>query len=156
MWQRIQTVYLILVIVLMTVGILLPSAELFSAEKNMAYQLDSRGIVEMTAQGEADKLASTNPLTFLFGLILFVVTFAIFKFQDRKKQFRLVTISLILIVIYIIAFAVFLFYAKSKLGTDFTLKIPAVLSVIALILNYLAMRGIAKDEKLVRSMDRLR
>lgn len=156
MWQRIQTLYLILVILLMTAGILLPSAEFFNAEKNISYLLDSRGIIEMTEQGTASKLASTNPLTFLFGLILFVATFCIFKFQDRKKQFRLATINTILILIYIIAFVVFVFYAKNKLGADISLKIPAVLSVIALIFSYLAMRGISKDEKLVRSLDRLR
>ncbi len=156
MWQRIQTIYLILVILLMTAGILLPSAEFFNAEKNITYLLDSRGIIEITEQDTVNKLASTNPLTFLFGLILFVTTFSIFKFQDRKKQFRLATISTILILIYIIAFIVFIFYAKNKLNADFSLQYPAVFPVIALILSYLAMRGISKDEKLVRSLDRLR
>lgn len=156
MWQRIQTVYLILVIILMTAGILLPSAGFLNSTNNIAYQLDARGIVEMSAQGTADKLASTNPLTFLYGLILFITTFCIFKFQDRKKQFRLATINFILILIYIIGFAVFVFYAKNKLGADLSLKYSAVFPVIALILNYLAMRGISKDEKLVRSLDRLR
>ena len=156
MWQRIQTIYLILVILLMTAGILLPSAEFFNAGKNITYLLDSRGIIEITEQDTFNKLASTNPLTFLFGLILFVTTFSIFKFQDRKKQFRLATISTILILIYIIAFIVFIFYAKNKLNADFSLQYPAVFPVIALILSYLAMRGISKDEKLVRSLDRLR
>ena len=156
MWQRIQTIYLILVILLMTAGILLPSAEFFNAEKNITYLLDSRGIIEISQQDTVNKLASTNPLTFLFGLILFVTTFSIFKFQDRKKQFRLATISTILILIYIIAFIVFIFYAKNKLYADFSFQYPAVFPVIALILSYLAMRGISKDEKLVRSLDRLR
>jgi hypothetical protein len=53
--------------------------------------------------------------------------------------------------------AVVIFVGKNKLvGTELTLKIPAVFSIVALILNYLAMRGIAKDENLVKSMDRLR
>lgn len=156
MWQRIQTLYFILVIILMTVGILLPTAEFFNAEKNIMYQLDSRGIVELTAEGSAGKLAATNPLTFLYGLILFVVTFAIFKFNDRRVQLRLATIGLILILLYIIAFAIFVYFAQNKLNADFTLKTPAVFCVIALIFNYLAMRGVAKDEKLVRSLDRLR
>ncbi len=81
----------------------------------------------------------------------------IFKYKNRKQQFRLCTINFILILVYTIVLAVVIFMGKSKLtGTELTVKIPAVFSLVALILNYLAMRGIAKDENLVKSMDRLR
>ncbi len=156
MWQRIQTIYFILVIVLMTAGILLPNAEFFNPTQNTSYLLDSRGIVELDAQGGAMKSIATNPCTFIFGMILFLATFCIFNYKDRKKQMRFATINLFSIIVYIIALAVFIFYAKNKLSADVSLQYPVVFPVIALILNYLAMRGIDKDEKLVRSMDRLR
>lgn len=156
MWQRIQTLYFIVVIVLMIVGIVLPSAEFYNSEQNITYQLDSRGIVELNADGAAERTMSINPCTYLFGMILFLATFCIFKFKDRKKQFRLATINTLLILLYIIALGVFVFYAKSKLEAEMTLNYPVVFPLIALIFNYLAMRGINKDEKLVRSADRLR
>lgn len=156
MWQRIQTVYFVLVILLMTAGILLPNAELFDATKNVSYQLDSRGILEMNTRGEVVKNVATNPCTFLYGLILFLATFCIFNYKNRKKQLRFATANLFSILLYIIALVVFVLYAKNKLDVSIAFQYPAIFPVLALIFNYLAMRGIAKDEKLVRSLDRLR
>lgn len=157
MIQRIQTVYLILVAVLMTLAAVLPVAEYFDAAKNIVYQLDMRGFVQLNPDGTFLSAISTNPVTFIFGIILVVTIMTIFKYKNRKQQFRLCTINFLLILIYTIVLAVVIFVGKNKLvGTELTLKIPAVFSIVALILNYLAMRGIAKDENLVKSMDRLR
>lgn len=157
MIQRIQTVYLILVAVLMTLAAVLPVAEYFDVAKNIVYQLDMRGFVQLNPDGTFLSAISTNPVTFIFGIILVVTIMTIFKYKNRKQQFRLCTINFLLILIYTIVMAVVIFVGKNKLvGTELTLKIPAVFSIVALILNYLAMRGIAKDENLVKSMDRLR
>ena len=157
MIQRIQTVYLILVAVLMTLAAVLPVAEYFDVAKNIVYQLDMRGFVQLNPDRTFLSAISTNPVTFIFGIILVVTIMTIFKYKNRKQQFRLCTINFLLILIYTIVLAVVIFVGKNKLvGTELTLKIPAVFSIVALILNYLAMRGIAKDENLVKSMDRLR
>ena len=66
------------------------------------------------------------------------------------------TINLFLIVIYMAVLASYIFFSQNKLDADITWKYSVVFPVIALIFNYLAMRGIAKDESLVRSLDRLR
>lgn len=157
MIQRIQTVYLVLVAVLMTLTAALPVAEYFDAVKNISYQLDMRGFVQLNPDGSFLSAVSTNPTTFVFGIILVVTLMTIFKYKNRKQQFRLCTINFILILIYIILLAVVIFMGKHKLaGTEISLKIPAIFSLVALIFNYLAMRGIAKDENMVKSMDRLR
>ena len=157
MIQRIQTVYLILVAVLMTLAAVLPVAEYFDVAKNIVYQLGMRGFVQLNPDGTFLSAISTNPVTFIFGIILVVTIMTIFKYKNRKQQFRLCTVNFLLILIYTIVLAVVIFVGKNKLvGTELTLKIPAVFSIVALILNYLAMRGIAKDENLVKSMDRLR
>ena len=157
MIQRIQTVYLILVAVLMTLAAVLPVAEYFDVAKNIVYQLDMRGFIQLNPDGTFLSAISTNPVTFIFGIILVVTIMTIFKYKNRKQQFRLCTVNFLLILIYTIVLAVVIFVGKNKLvGTELTLKIPAVFSIVALILNYLAMRGIAKDENLVKSMDRLR
>ena len=116
-----------------------------------------RGFVQLNPDGTFLSAISTNPVTFIFGIILVVTIMTIFKYKNRKQQFRLCTVNFLLILIYTIVLAVVIFVGKNKLvGTELTLKIPAVFSIVALILNYLAMRGIAKDENLVKSMDRLR
>ena len=157
MIQRIQTVYLVLVAVLMTLTAALPVAEYFDAVKNISYQLDMRGFVQLNPDGSFLSAVSTNPTTFVFGIILVVTLMTIFKYKNRKQQFRLCTINFILILIYTILLAVVIFMGKHKLtGTEISLKIPAIFALVALIFNYLAMRGIAKDENMVKSMDRLR
>ena len=156
MWQRIQTLYFVLVLLLMIAATLLPNADFINSTNHLHYQLDSRGIAELTSKGVPTKTVGTNPCTFLFGIILFVTTFCIFRYNNRKVQFRLATINLLLIFAYIVILAVYLVIAKNKLQADVFLKVPVGFPVIALILEYLAMRGIMKDEKLVKSMDRLR
>ena len=157
MIQRIQTVYLVLVAVLMTLTAALPVAEYFDTVKNISYQLDMRGFVQLNPDGSFLSAVSTNPTTFVFGIILVVTLMTIFIYKNRKQQFRLCTINFILILIYIILLAVVIFMGKHKLAcTEISLKIPAIFSLVALIFNYLAMRGIAKDENMVKSMDRLR
>ncbi len=156
MWQRIQTLYMILVIGLMIASIILPNVEFFDSAKNITYQLDGRGLLKMDNQGFAVQTIAVNPTTYLFGIILFLSTFVIMKYKNRKQQFRLATVNLILIFIEILITAGFIVYAKYQLNIDFALKYSAIFPVIALIFNYLAMRGIMKDEKLIKSMDRLR
>lgn len=157
MWQRIQTIYFILVIGLMTAAILLPNAEFFVPEKNISYQLESRGMVVLDEQGAAKTVtAATNPLTFLFGFIVFMAFYTILSFKNRRRQMRMATINLLLIIIYIVAMVIYILVAKNKLNATVTWNYPVIFPVIALIFNYLGMRGVAKDEKLVRSLDRLR
>ena len=156
MWQRIQTVYLVLVIILMIASVLLPNADFFNSTKNLTYQLDARGIVELSQQGEAKGAVASNPCIIVFGMILFLTTYCIFSYKNRKRQLRMATINLFLIVIYISVLAAFIFYTQNKLETEVSWNYPVVFPVLALIFNYLAMRGIAKDVSLIKSLDRLR
>ena len=156
MWQRIQTLYLVLVIILMTASVLLPNAGFYNEAKNLTYQLDARGVVELSQQGDAKATVASNPCTILFGILLFLTTYCIISYKNRKRQLRMATINLFLIVIYIAVLGAFILYAQSTLEAEISWSYPVVFPVIALLFNYLAMRGIAKDEKLVKSLDRLR
>ncbi len=156
MWQRIQTLYFVLVIILMIAAVLLPNALFYNPGTGITYQLDARGMVELTQQGTAKGILGTNPCVFLFGIILFLTTYCIATFKNRKRQLRMATINLFLIVLYIAVLVVYIFFANNKLEASLSWKYPVIFPVIALIFNYLAMRGIAKDENLVKSLDRLR
>jgi hypothetical protein len=39
---------------------------------------------------------------------------------------------------------------------DFSIRLPVIFPVVAIILTYLAFRGIRKDEILIRSIDKIR
>lgn len=156
MWQRIQTLYFILVIGLMTASILLPNAYFYNQATDTAYQFDIRGVVELDAEGNATSLAGHSPLTILFGIILVLGIYIIVSFKNRRKQLRLATINLFLIFIYILVLAGYIAVARGRLDAGVSLLYPASFPIIALILNYLGMRGVSKDEALIRSLDRLR
>ena len=84
--------------------------------------------------------------------------FAIFKYNNRPLQIRLSFIGMIL-AFFMAIVAVWLVYSQSSLWSD-ELNLddgPGIyIAVIVLILFILANRYISKDEKTVRSMDRLR
>lgn len=87
----------------------------------------------------------------LTGVVIFLCFFALFLYKNRKKQLTLTIVNVILSVILIVLY--FLELQKFETGIIslsclFVLAIPIFL--------VLAARGIWKDEKLIKSLDRLR
>ncbi|HHH54750.1 MAG TPA: DUF4293 family protein [Bacteroidetes bacterium] len=94
-------------------------------------------------------------LTALGGILALI---AIFLYKNRPLQVRLTYLSIIAGILLVVV-AVVLFYneaskilQKSKINDGVGLFLP----VLAFILGFLAARFIKKDEKIVRSADRLR
>jgi hypothetical protein len=89
-------------------------------------------------------------------LILTVISFVaslitIFLFKNRKRQYR-VTLLLLLLSLLIIA----LYFLQLKNYNQGNLNLSSIFTLAIPILLILAARGINKDEKLVKSLDRLR
>ncbi|MFV0470109.1 MAG: DUF4293 domain-containing protein, partial [Dysgonomonas sp.] len=151
MIQRIQSVYLLLVAVLMSVTVFSPLM-VFS---------DSSGIVFLSeVAGITFKAVNQYPT---WGVLIFAVLAAIFPFiniflyKKRKLQIKLCNITTLLIVLFYITLGVYTFVAKGKLDFEFTsIQYGVILPLVALIFNFLAQRKIKADEKLVRSLDRIR
>ncbi len=105
-------------------------------------------------------MVSSNILLFLIVIVIAIIPFiTIFFFKNRPMQMKLIWLSILLCIL-----AIVLVYVKS---TDFganpafnfkaaSYKVSAALPVLELILLFMAFGGIRKDEKLVRSVDRLR
>lgn len=99
-----------------------------------------------------------NPLLIVFTSIAILLAIgAIFLYNNRNLQKKLSLFSLI-ISILLPVLAILLFYKEAeKIGTDLIndglgLYVP----ILGVIFLGLAIRFIGKDEKLVKSMDRLR
>jgi len=101
----------------------------------------------------------------LFALIVIacLLSFtAIFLFKNRKlqKQLTLLAFLLTLIIVPLEYFMVESFKsAQQEKGVTFTQNfwlIGAILPILMVILLFLAYRGIRRDEKLIKSLDRLR
>ena len=94
----------------------------------------------------------------LFALLVLVTTLTflgIFLFTRRALQMRLLTLCMILLVGYYLYLGFCIYLAK---GNDYTYtpSLTAAFPFVCIVLDYLAFRGILKDELLVRSLDRLR
>jgi hypothetical protein len=100
--------------------------------------------------------AQLNGLSHFAVLILTVAVAlaalaGIFLFKNRKLQIQLSWLGFLLQVIVLI-----IYFLEIKKFTDGNLAFTAVLSMIVPVFFILAWLGIRKDEKLIKSMDRLR
>lgn len=75
----------------------------------------------------------------------------IFLYKDRKMQMRLTSLALIISLLNL-----FLYYNETKKFVEGNLDFTAILSMIIPVFLVLALRGIYKDQKLIKSADRLR
>ncbi|NJC26081.1 DUF4293 domain-containing protein [Neolewinella antarctica] len=93
-------------------------------------------------------------LLVLFGLAGVLLLVNIFLFNNRKLQMTLSLVAILLVVLGA-GYGAFRFFTDVAAGSatpDFGLILP----LLAIIFGWLARNNIKKDEKLVRSADRLR
>jgi len=107
--------------------------------------------------------AQSSYLVFvLYMLIVLLAVVTIFLFKNRKLQFRLTVLNIFLSIGAIVLqyFKVLDFAnglaATGKTVTSSTYLPPAFLPVLILVFLFLAARGIYKDQRLIKSLDRLR
>lgn len=149
MIQRIQTVYLLIVAALAVVVISLPLGSLITPDS---------AINEMTNLSitTADGTVSYDPWAlFAIQMVSAVIALgSIFLFKKRVVQMRLCLFNMILLVGYYITLVSFVFMLKEN--NSFVPAWTVVLPFINIILNWLALRAIGKDEALIRSLNSLR
>ena len=124
MIQRIQSVYLLLVTILLVVAMCQPLGRFVAADGVTAYD--------------------------------FIALATIFLYRNRMLQIRMTIFGSLLLVGYYIASVVFIFVLKGEMEAGFQLGWALCLPAVCIILNYLAFRGIYKDDVMVKAADRLR
>lgn len=161
MIQRIQTVYLLLVVILSFVCLISSVGYFTCADEPVA----AFSNFTFSAMGSFANYESAGP--FALGILLIMVILlsilSIMLFLHRMRQLRLTIISNILLFGYAATYCAFAYFYKENLqlvAPDaelvYHMRFATVLPVICFILNCLAIHGIRKDEALIRSLDRLR
>lgn len=152
MIQRIQTLYLLAIVALMAAALFTPLAYFVAGVEE--YKLFAYSL-----KGEQSEFS-----TIYMGLILTLATIVplvnIFLFKNRQLQIRLCAIELVLL-IGSLAFIAIYYYLSNRMFAELAFhtqgfRIAIVFPLVAIILDYLAMRAIFHDEMLVRSLDRIR
>jgi hypothetical protein len=147
MIQRIQTVYLFISAILVGLLFLLPFAEI--AKDGAVYLFNFKGII-------LDGIVKENgvPISVLIGIIMALHGFAIWSYKNRVRQIRIIFFSILLMLGLFGIFFFFTYYSFA--GAQISFQISILFPVVAIILDYLAIRAIGKDEALIRSIDRIR
>jgi len=97
-------------------------------------------------------VASSNFLLLIFTAGLTVGTLIIiFMYKNRRQQLWLTIAAVGLSIINLV-----LYFMEIKKFTSGNIALTAILSIAVPVLLLLAARGIWKDEKLIKSLDRLR
>lgn len=155
MIQRIQTVYLLIVAGLFIALMFLPLAILQSEEQ--FYTFEVSGLNTVTSPSEL--VYPTWSLMAVTAIIIILSFIIMFMYKKRVLQMRMCVFNGLLMIGFCALFAFYMWqFSKSTELPDmqFSLRIWAAFPIIALILNYLAIRNIGADEALVRSLERLR
>ena len=152
MIQRVQSVWLFLASLTLFLLLILPVVTTATSTGEVWLQVG--GIYEKV-NNITQKTISYSALfggTILAGIVSLA---AIFLFNNRALQKRIILLTIFLIVILI---AALINYALNIPGgiVGATFNVGAYLPVLSVIFCALAFRGIRKDEQLIRSADRLR
>jgi len=165
MIQRIQTIFLLLVAVLMGIALYFPLCEVVDND-NITVMYHSYGIGEIS--GDKTPVWESDVFTIAWGALTFtllsIITplIAIFSYKNRKRQSRITLLNALFIVLYYVAVISYLFAFVNKIDTvDSVTQINMtsliiLLPLVALVFDLLAYWRIRKDEKLVKSLDRIR
>lgn len=154
MIQRIQSIYLLGIIILMALCIYMPIAELSMPDGNLI-QFTMKGFIEI--HGDTKELVQPLISLQVSGyLMIGLALVTIFLYKARRLQMRLSIYSVILQVGLGFIFLYIIKSVKTEMGASVYYHINVLFPFIGAILAYLAFRSIKKDEEMVKSFDRIR
>jgi len=157
MIQRIQSIFLVLVVIVGVIASFIPLMGLSGLEGDFIMNL-----YKTISVNDGSILTKNMGVGVLQGIVMIVALVMIVMFKSRSLQIKLGKLNILLIAIEIVAIVMYSDLAKSTIAVVnpedvmVSLKIGAIIPVLSLVLTYLAIRFIKKDDDLVRSADRLR
>jgi hypothetical protein len=152
MIQRIQTIYLVIVLILTSLMFLLPYGEIL-----IGNDIYSFNFMHVSCPGKIN--AGYNQEITFIGITLAladIISLAtIFSYKKRPLQIKLCIGGIllqasILTIIYIYVFRL------SAVLTTISYELTVFFPFLSVIFLFLAIKAIKKDEKLIRSIDRIR
>jgi len=153
MIQRIQSLFLLLVILCLGAMILLPIASFGNQVTWM-----TSGLIGLEAGQTASGVLPFAIQGLIIGLMA-LTTFILFSYGNRKRQLTLGKLNFFLI----LGMVVVIYLSIDKITEDLGTNLDAVgygwssyLPIIALGFHLLANRGVKRDEALIQSVERLR
>ena len=153
MIQRIQTLYLLISLVIVTLILFFPFFEFNAGE----YIFNCFNITKIS-HNEIILIKNSYPLGILISIILLLHLIAIFTFKIRSLQMRITVLTIILLIGFygLLAFYRFVMLDFEIISSETKYSFTLIIPIISTILVFLANRKIKKDDELVKSADRIR
>ncbi|RZK75233.1 MAG: DUF4293 family protein [Pedobacter sp.] len=152
MIQRIQSVWLLLASITIFLLLAIPVAS--SVEGGKEFWIQATGMFQQE-NGVTTKAANFTPLIISVIAVGLMCIAVIFNFKKRSLQKRLCFVLIAMVVL--LSFWIFTYVQKIPGGlANITYDAGVALPILAIVFCALAVRGITKDEQLLRSADRLR
>lgn len=155
MIQRIQSLFLLMT-TLVSLLFLKGSYLNFIDKSGSVIKITFNGILRDTGGQNFELIEKLLPLTGFLALIPVLSLLTIFIFKNRTIQLWLSLSLIILISGFIIASIYYSSIVISEFEAEIIPGFKMVIPVLMLILAILAYRGIKKDDRLIKSYDRLR
>lgn len=159
MIQRVQTIFLFLIVVAMgiTIGTSLWSQSETGSDGG-SWELTAFMLTQLDPSGEVIESSSKWYLSALAAFAGFLALISIFQYKSRAKQLLFNMINSLVMVVLIVA----VFLTTNGINSEIeatsggTYHFGFWVILAAMVCNMLANRFIKKDEALVRSVDRIR
>jgi hypothetical protein len=160
MIQRIQTVYFVIVMVLLSA--LLSGVEIFGFPtlKNYfsysVYGIQSFKSEASAPLGKAENIQGSVLFYFVIAFVLFNY-FVMMNYKNLKKQYRLARLAVLIYLaglLFVLVVGSLGMLAPSAIAIE--LGWGYYLSVVGLPFSYFAFKGVKKDKEILESLDRLR
>lgn len=174
MIQRIQTLYLLAIVILGIVLIWLPVVEFISyaeiydkvdnqqVETMRTWELRPSGVKVLYWVQDTEASYAPVPVHGVWGLTLATLLIPvlalvdIFLFKKRLLQARLNIFSVMFCLGWYGVVAIYIWQAKLAQGVEWYIQPSACIPLVSMVLTLMATRRILKDEALVRAADRIR
>jgi len=154
MIQRIQSVYLALIF-LLSILFMIGGFLTYTDISGDVLLLKISGMFRSTGGG-FDLIKKLLPLSAFTISIPLLSLITIFLYKNRKIQLRLAFVGIILAGGLIFVSGYYSYIVYSIYDVSVIAGVKMVIPVVILVLSILAYRGIRKDDRLVKSYDRLR
>lgn len=156
MWQRIQTVFLLFVIMSLLAMLFLPVWSKEAGDEMFVIYPFSAGVIHETMA-----VKSYFPYIFVGVLIVLAIIVAFYeitRYKKRISQMKLGALNSLIITIALVLEIYLIVAAQKEWNPEIqgAYRIGLFMPAAAIIFNMLANRNIRKDEKLIRSVDRIR
>jgi hypothetical protein len=154
MIQRVQSIWLLLAALTLVSLFFFPLMTKSVNNTEYLLYIDGHHQLIKDANNNSSRVTPIGAMI-LNGVAILLCLVCIFQFKNRPMQKRLIMINMVLIVATAVLAALNASLFPGGIGGS-SLHIASSLFVLAILFCVLAVRGIRKDEQLLRSADRLR